>query len=118
MNLNRHVAVGLLLTAAFLDQGLWNAIATGLLSYLPDIDHVWYYWAKQRFTLNPFEVHGWWMKKTRHARWLVFHIPELWVITFPILYLINPFLIIGYLMHIFMDFGHQTERWQMHRLWR
>ena len=116
MKLLPHFIMGIILAALTLNHGIINATITFTFCFLIDIDHVLAYWHYKRFTLNPFEVLDWYATKPRKLKWMVFHIPELFIPFWIIITPINPFVVLGHATHILMDSIANPGRLQYHSL--
>ena len=89
MKFGQHLIFGMMLAGAIdiiigTPTSIWTMLFVWWMAIFPDIDHVLWYWVNRRFTINPIEVNNWWLAKSRKTKWLIFHIPEFWIILFPI----------------------------------
>jgi len=96
--------------------GLEGSVFIFVFAGLLDIDHLSWYWANKGFTLNPNKIRKWYYTNTPSIQHLMLHIPELWPLGFIILGFIQPWGIIGWFIHICLDFIDAPSRLKMHSL--
>lgn len=118
-----HIVVGAGLFLICLPFGILAAFCAFATCTLIDIDHLINFWIHKRFTLNIFKIVEFYdservkleHKEGNVVKNLIFHIPDLWPLWFGLAYMINPFLVLGYVIHIAMDFWY-LPRWKLHSI--